>query len=52
VTKLEPLQGFYMAEEYHQNYAERHPRDMYIVLNDAPKVVNLKRSFPDVFVER
>lgn len=52
VTKLEPLEGFYAAEDYHQNYAERHPRDMYIVLNDAPKVTNLKRTFPGVYVEK
>ncbi len=51
VTRLEPLQGFYPAEDYHQNYAERHPEDMYIVVNDAPKVVNLKRNFPDVYVQ-
>lgn len=52
VTTLEPLEGFYVAEEYHQDYAQRHPRDMYIVLNDRPKVANLKRHFPEFYVER
>jgi peptide-methionine (S)-S-oxide reductase len=51
VTKLEPLPGFYAAEEYHQNYLQRHPNDMYIVVNDAPKVANLKRSFPDLYAQ-
>lgn len=52
VTKLEPLQGFFVAEDYHQNYAERHPRDMYIVMNDAPKVANLKKYFPDIYAKQ
>ena len=49
VTKLEPLKGFYAAEDYHQDFAVLHPNYPYIVFNDAPKVVNLKRLFADVY---
>ncbi len=49
VTKLEPLKGFYAAEDYHQDFAVLHPSYPYIVFNDAPKVVNLKRLFADVY---
>lgn len=49
VTKLEPLKGFYAAENYHQDFAVLHPNYPYIVFNDAPKVVNLKRLFADVY---
>jgi peptide-methionine (S)-S-oxide reductase len=49
VTKLEPLKGFYAAEDYHQDFAVLHPNYPYIVFNDAPKVVNLKRLFTDVY---
>ena len=45
VTKLEPLHGFYPAEDYHQDFAVLHPSYPYIVFNDAPKVENLKRLF-------
>jgi peptide-methionine (S)-S-oxide reductase len=45
VTRLEPLHGFYPAEDYHQDFAVLHPSYPYIVFNDAPKVENLKRLF-------
>jgi peptide-methionine (S)-S-oxide reductase len=49
VTKVSSLQGFYPAEDYHQNYATKHPYDPYIVINDAPKVVALKKTLPDLY---
>ena len=49
VTQVVNLQGFYPAEEYHQNFAERNPTYPYIVYNDAPKVVNLKKQFPELY---
>jgi peptide-methionine (S)-S-oxide reductase len=45
VTKLEPLNGFYPAEGYHQDFLVLHPNYPYIVINDLPKVDNLKRLF-------
>jgi peptide-methionine (S)-S-oxide reductase len=49
VTKVVPLQAFYAAEAYHQNYAALHPNQPYIVFNDAPKVEHLKQQFPDLY---
>jgi len=49
VKQVVPLQGFYPAEAYHQNYAALHPKQPYIVFNDAPKVDHLKREFPDLY---
>jgi peptide-methionine (S)-S-oxide reductase len=46
VTLVQPLKGFYPAESYHQDYARIHPNDMYIVINDAPKVARLKELYP------
>jgi peptide-methionine (S)-S-oxide reductase len=40
---------FFPAEAYHQDYAVKHPYQPYIVFNDAPKVENLKKAFPDVW---
>jgi peptide-methionine (S)-S-oxide reductase len=53
VTKTGTMKAaFYPAESYHQDYAVNNPRNMYIVINDAPKVENLKRMFPDVFRDK
>lgn len=46
VTRLDPLNAFYPAEDYHQDYAYHHPNQPYIVFNDLPKVANLERRFP------
>lgn len=46
VTKVNPLQQFYPAENYHQNYLTLHPNSLYIVINDLPKVASLKRLYP------
>jgi peptide-methionine (S)-S-oxide reductase len=50
VTKVVPLQSFYPAEAYHQNYAALHPNQPYIVFNDAPKVEHLRKEFPDLYL--
>jgi peptide-methionine (S)-S-oxide reductase len=49
VTQVVPLASFYQAEPYHQDYAARHPDNPYIMFNDAPKVANLKKQFPDLY---
>jgi peptide-methionine (S)-S-oxide reductase len=48
-TQVVPLKAFYQAEGYHQNYATLHPDNPYIVYNDAPKVANLRREFPELY---
>jgi len=45
VTRLEPLQAFYPAESYHQDYLTLHPNSPYIVINDLPKLENLRRLY-------
>jgi len=52
VTQIQPMTGFYRAEDYHQDYAAHHPDNPYIAINDLPKVANLKREFPDLYVNR
>jgi peptide-methionine (S)-S-oxide reductase len=49
VTQVVPLQAFYAAEAYHQNYAALHPNQPYIYFNDAPKVEHLRKEFPDLY---
>jgi peptide-methionine (S)-S-oxide reductase len=52
VTKVGPLQGFFAAEAYHQDYLTLHPNQPYIAYNDLPKVENLKKLFADNYVEK
>jgi peptide-methionine (S)-S-oxide reductase len=49
VTKIEPGRDFYPAEDYHQDFLTRNPRYPYIVINDLPKIENLKRLFPETY---
>ena len=50
-TEVAPLQAFYPAEFYHQNYAALHPDNPYIMINDAPKVAHLRKLFPALYRE-
>src|SRR5690349_21994590 len=52
VTKVAPLQGFYPAEAYHQDYLTLHPNQPYIAYNDIPKVENLKKIFAENYLEK
>jgi peptide-methionine (S)-S-oxide reductase len=51
VTKLETYNGFYPAEEEHQDFLTEHPTYPYIVINDLPKVAQLKQLYPDRYQE-
>jgi len=51
VTQVVPFRAFHAAEAYHQDYALRHPDNPYIVINDAPKVTNLRKEFPALYRE-
>ena len=50
VTQVVPLKAFYAAEGYHQNYATLHPTQPYIAYYDLPKVANLQKALPDLYV--
>jgi peptide-methionine (S)-S-oxide reductase len=52
VTKLSPLEAFYAAEAYHQDYLTLHPNQPYIVFNDIPKIHSLKKIFAENYIEK
>ncbi len=49
VTQVVPLQAFYPAEDYHQDYLKNHTYEPYIMMNDLPKLTSLKKEYPDLY---
>jgi len=49
VTQVVALQSFHEAEAYHQDYLAHHPNEPYIVINDLPKVENLRQQLPSLY---
>lgn len=46
-TTLEPLDKFYVAEDYHQDYAARNPGQPYVAYVAQPKVDKLRENFAE-----
>ena len=49
VTQLVPLNGFYAAEEHHQQFLDRNPNHPYIVVHDLPKLAQLREQFSAMY---
>ena len=49
VTRVDPLEGFYPAEAYHQDFLINHPEEPYIEVNDLPKIENFQKLFPALY---
>lgn len=52
VTAVSVGNPFYVAEAHHQDYVVNHPDEPYIVINDLPKVANLRKQFPNLYRSR
>jgi peptide-methionine (S)-S-oxide reductase len=52
VTQVVPLEAFYPAEDYHQDFMDRNPGHPYIVYWDVPKVKHLEKEYPDLLARR
>ncbi|HEX7281121.1 MAG TPA: peptide-methionine (S)-S-oxide reductase MsrA [Vicinamibacterales bacterium] len=46
-TTLEPLEQFFEAEDYHQDFVARNPNQPYVAAVAMPKVKKLEKSFKD-----
>ncbi|MDX1705326.1 peptide-methionine (S)-S-oxide reductase MsrA [Pseudidiomarina sp.] len=47
VTEVEPLEKFWPAEDYHENYIERNPDNAYCQAVVSPKLAKFRRTFAD-----
>lgn len=52
VTKLLPLEKFWPAENYHNDYYANHPNQGYCQFVIAPKVAKMRKQFADKLVRR
>ncbi len=51
VTEVTPSKGFFVGEDYHQDYALKNPNNPYIMVCDRPKIATLKADYPELYVE-
>jgi peptide-methionine (S)-S-oxide reductase len=49
VTQVVPLQKFYAAEDYHQDFITHNPTYPYVVVHDLPKLAQLQKQFPSLY---
>ncbi len=49
VTRVDPLERFYPAEGYHQDFMARNPRNPYILAHDLPKLRELEALYPEYY---
>jgi peptide-methionine (S)-S-oxide reductase len=47
VTPVTEFSNFYQAEDYHRDYYRRHPEYAYNSGVIAPKLIELKKKFPN-----
>jgi peptide-methionine (S)-S-oxide reductase len=48
VTKVVPLDAFYKAERYHQDFVKRNPTQPYVVSAELPKLRDLQKQYPEM----
>ena len=48
-TRVDPFQGFFAAEDYHQDFLLHNPGNPYIVFNDLPKIENFHKLLPALY---
>ncbi len=51
VTEVEPLDKFYFAEEYHQNYEKRNPNNPYVRSVSIPRLRKFQKAYPELLKE-
>lgn len=52
VTEVEPLETFWEAEAYHQDYYEKNPGDAYCQFNADPKIRKVREKFGDKVTQK
>lgn len=51
VTEVKPLEKFYYAEEYHQNYEKNNPNNPYVKNVSIPRLRKFQNTYPELLKE-
>ena len=51
VTEIKPLEKFYYAEEYHQNYEKNNPNNPYVKNVSVPRLRKFQNAYPELLKE-
>ena len=51
-TTVVPLQGYYLAEEQHQDFMAVNPTNPYVLVHDRPKLEALKAQLPELLKKK
>jgi peptide-methionine (S)-S-oxide reductase len=51
VTEIKPLEKFYYAEEYHQDYEKNNPNNPYVKQVSIPRLLKFKKQYPELLKE-
>lgn len=52
VTEVAPLQAFYKAEDYHQNYYRNNPAQGYCQIVIEPKLIKFRKNYQEKLVQK
>ena len=51
VTEIKPLEKFYYAEEYHQDYEKNNPNNPYVQNVSIPRLRKFQKQYPELLKE-
>ncbi len=51
ITEIKPLEKFYYAEEYHQDYEKKNPNNPYVKQVSIPRLQRFKKQYPELLKE-
>ena len=51
VTEIKPLEKFYYAEEYHQNFERNNPNNFYVRQVSIPRIHKFQNAYPELLKE-
>ncbi len=51
-TQVVKSDVYYNAEDYHQDFLKKNPEYPYIVYHDMPKLADLRKKFPEFWVDK
>ena len=51
ITEIEPLEKFYYAEQYHQDYEKNNPNNPYVQQVSLPRLRKFQKQYPELLKE-